>query len=84
MDICEIVQSWIKVHRTKKDQFLFSLSDLLCNSFSIFTSKLFYSVATHDISLFYCLKSIFSCVNIQEDILCQNAKIQDKENAYDF
>lgn len=36
----------------------------------------FYSVATHNISLFYCLKSIFSCVNIQEDILCQNAKIQ--------
>lgn len=36
----------------------------------------FHSVATHNISLFYCLKSIFSCVNIQEDILCQNAKIQ--------
>lgn len=42
----------------------------------LFLQNCFYSVATHNISLFYCLKSIFSCVNIQEDILCQNAKIQ--------
>lgn len=36
----------------------------------------FFLLQTNNISLFYCLKSIFSCVNVQEDILCQNAKIQ--------
>lgn len=41
----------------------------------------FYSNATHNISLFYCLKSIFSCVNIQEDIL---SKCQDNNSNIHF
>lgn len=76
MYICEIVQSHESKCTIPKRITSCSTSLLICyaNLFSICTSEPFYSVATHNISLFYCLNSIFSYVNIPEDILCQNAK----------
>lgn len=68
------------MHHTKKKRISSHFSSLLI-CYAILSSLLlqncvFILLQTNNISLFYCLKSIFSCVNIQEDILCQNAKIQ--------
>lgn len=73
-------KSWIKICTIPKKRISSSFSSLLI-CYAILSSLLlqncvFILLQTNNISLFYCLKSIFSCVNIQEDILCQNAKIQ--------
>lgn len=76
--ICE--KSWIKTCTIPKKRISSRFSSLLI-CYAILSSLLlqncvFILLQTNNISLFYRLKSIFSCVNIQEDILCQNAKIQ--------
>lgn len=59
----------------QKDQFLLRFYILICYAILYFLEKR--SVATH-ISLFYSLRNIFSIVCVQEDILFEKAKIQNR------
>lgn len=60
----------------QKDQFLLRFYILICYAILYFLEKR--SVATH-ISLFYSLRNIFSIVRVQEDILFEKAKTQNRE-----
>lgn len=60
----------------QKDQFLLRFYILICYAILCFLEKR--SVATH-ISLFYSLRNIFSIVRVQEDILFEKAKTQNRE-----
>lgn len=74
-------KSWIKVHHTKKDQFLFSsLWSAMQFFLHHFFRTVFYSVANPQYKLVLLLeKYLFLCKYPPEDILCQNATIQLKQ-----
>lgn len=67
----------MKTYHTKKAQFIFILICYAILCLPYFCKVVFILLQTHNISLFLLLEKVyFSHVNIQEDILCQNAKIK--------